>query len=627
MTVLQVSHLTKEYDHRVVWSDVSFHVAQGERIGLIGANGSGKSTLLRILARLDQPKSGELHYFHPNLRVSYMGQEWENRLQGSALDAVLAAVPELSRLRQEIKETEASLHDASSQESLDNYYRLLADYQSAEGYERELQAETLLKKMGLIAAEIELPMASLSGGQRTRVGLARALFSAPDLLLLDEPTTHLDLGALEWLEQTLRQYKGTLVIVSHDRSFLDEVATRILELSDQAIASFPGNYSAYLQQKELQHQTQTTAYQKQQREIRGIQEAIRRQEQWFRKASSTKGSDQRSFNQDGFFAGKYADRASKHANGIRAKENRMRHIEEQRVDKPRTHRRLNIKVEDQGGVRRFLLRTDGLSMRYGDRVLFNELNLTLVRGEHVAIVGPNGCGKTTLLRVLLGQETPTEGSVDLAGLNIGYFSQETESLTPEFSVLDEIRGTGISDLTDARTLAGSFLFRGEDVYKPVSVLSSGERARLALAKLVAKNPDLLVLDEPTNHLDIPSRERVEQVLADYGGTILLVSHDRYLLRKLATQIWMFSDRQVLCYREGYDDYLISIGKQGNRDRTPGTADLEYRLSVAQMRLALISGQMADSQTKNDAGAMGQLRSEFMDLSKEIERLRAAGQSG
>ncbi|MGE5653289.1 MAG: ribosomal protection-like ABC-F family protein [Bacillota bacterium] len=623
MIILQATNLTKEYDHRLVWSDLSFHVTQGERIGLIGANGCGKSTLLRILAKLDQPKSGEIHYTHPELRISYMGQEWESRLHGTALDTVLGGDPELARLRQEMREAEASLQDSSDQDALDRYYQLLSDYQSAQGYERELQAATLLKRMGLLSAEIELPMASLSGGQRTRVGLARVLFSAPDLLLLDEPTTHLDLDALEWLEQTLRQYQGTLIVVSHDRSFLDAVATRILELSDLKIASFPGNYSAYLQQKELQYQTQTAAYQKQQREIRGIQEAIRRQEVWFHRASNVKGSVQRSFNQDGFFLGKYADRASKHANGIRAKENRMRHIEEHRVEKPRSHRRLNMRLGEQGSLGRFLVRTRGLGMSYGDKMLFTDLDLTLEREEHVAIVGPNGCGKTTLLRILLGQEAPTAGTVECAGFSIGYFSQETETLSPELTVLEEIRSTGIGDLTTARTLAGSFLFRGEDVYKPVSVLSSGEKARLALAKLVAKSPDLLVLDEPTNHLDIPSRERVEDVLVAYSGTILLVSHDRYLLRKLATQVWRFSDRRITCYREGYDEYLTSIGKQTRLEQAPNLAQTEYQLSVAQMRLALISGQMADQKTQNDPEAMEQLRSEFMELSKEIETLRGA----
>ncbi len=624
MTILQVSNLTKEYDHRLVWSDLSFQVTQGERIGLIGVNGCGKSTLLRILARLDHPKSGEIHYVRSNLRFGYMGQEWESRLQGGALETVLGGDPELSRLRHEMRAAEAGLQSDSSQGALDRYYQLLADYQSAGGYERELEAETLLKKMGLLAAEIELPMASLSGGQRTRVGLARVLFSAPDLLLLDEPTTHLDLDALEWLEQTLIRYQGTLIVVSHDRSFLDAVATRILELSEQTIMSFPGNYSSYAQQKELQQQTQAAAYQKQQREIRSIQESIRRQEQWFQKASNVKGSAQRNFNQDGFFLGKYADRASKHANGIRAKENRLRHIEEGRVEKPRTQRRLNMRMGDQGSsLGRFLLRTRGLGMSYGERMLFADVDLTLERGARVAVVGPNGCGKTTLLRLLLGQETATTGSVERAGQSIGYFSQETETLSPDLTVLDEIRSTGITDQTDARTLAGSFLFRGEDVYKPVSVLSSGEKARLALAKLVAKNPDLLVLDEPTNHLDIPSRERVEQVLTDYGGTILLVSHDRYLLRKLATEIWRFVDRRLQCYHEGYDDYLVSIGKRARLSQAPDLAEIDRQLSVAQMRLALVSGQMADTLAQSNPDAMDRLRAEFMELSKEIDRLRVA----
>ncbi len=624
MTILQVSHLTKEYDHRLVWADLSFQVARGERIGLIGANGCGKSTLLRILAGLDQPKSGEIHYSHPELKVSYMGQEWESRLQGSALETVLAGDPILARLRREMQAAEATMQRDSSQQTLDHYYQLLSDYQSAQGYEREVEAETLLKKMGLLSAEIELPMARLSGGQRTRVGLARVLFSAPDLLLLDEPTTHLDLDALEWLEQTLCHYQGTLVVVSHDRSFLDTVATRILDLSDRTIASFPGNYSSYVQQRELQQQTQAAAYQKQQREIKGIQEAIRRQEQWFQKGSNVKGSEQRSTNQDGFFLGKYADRASKQARGVRAKESRLQQIEERRVDKPRSHRRLNMRMGgESASLGRFLLRTRALGMAYGEKVLFTDLDLALERGAHVAIVGPNGCGKTTLLRLLLGQEGSTAGSVERSGLRIGYFSQEAETLSPELTVLDEIRSTGIIDQTDARTLAGSFLFRGEDVYKPVSVLSSGEKARLALAKLVARSPDLLVLDEPTNHLDIPSRERVEQVLAEFGGTILLVSHDRYLLRKLATEVWHFAGQRVLCYRERYDDYLVTIGKRARLEHAPDLAEIDRQLAVAQMRLALVSGQMADTHTQNDPQGMERIRAEFMELSREIDRLRTA----
>ena len=498
--------------------------------------------------------------------------------------------------------------------------------------EREAVAATTLRKAGLSAAEIDLPLDGLSGGQRTRVGLATALLARPDVLLLDEPTSNLDIDALDWLEDTLRGYPGTVMVVSHDRYFLDAVATRILELDDGTVRSFAGNYSAYRREKDRLAAEQAAYYRKQRREIEGLEAAVRRERQWFDRAAKgpVSGGDK-------FFMGKYRDRATKHATRFQAKEKRLERLDETKVKKPRAAGGLDPRFATKGGGARFLIRTRDLAMGYPGKPLFARADLALQRGSRVAIIGPNGCGKTTLLRILLGQEAPVAGTFERAGFTVGYFAQEAQTLDPRRTVYQEVaaalaegrggppaaRGPGVAhvDQSAVRSFAGAFLFSGEEVAKTVDQLSSGERARLALAKLVARNPDVLVLDEPTNHLDIPARERVEAVLETFPGTILLVSHDRYLLRRLADRVWAFRDGTVVAYGGGYEEYLALTRRQTQERKAPGSAERRERLAVLETRLAVVGARMADGRVKRDEAEMTRLREEFVALQREAAEIK------
>ena len=472
MTLLQATNLRKLYDHRVIWDGVSFHLAAGERVGLIGPNGSGKTTLLRILAGRGEATAGQVNWVRPGLRVGYLEQKRASLPGGStALQTVLGG---------------------------DGAQAVLGDG-SARDFDREIEAATLLRKTGLTRAEVDLPLESLSGGQRTRVGLAAALLARPDVLLLDEPTSNLDIDALDWLEDTLRGYAGTVMVVSHDRYFLDAVATRILELDDGTIRSFAGNYSAYRRESDRLAVEQAASYRKQRREIEGLEAAVRRERQWFDRAAKgpVSGGDK-------FFMGKYRDRATKHATRFQAKEKRLERLDESKVEKPRAAGGLDPRFAAKGGGARFLIRTRDLAMGYPGKPLFARADLALQRGSRVAIIGPNGCGKTTLLRILLGQEAPVAGTVERAGFTAGYFAQEAQTLEPRRTVYQEVAaalaegrggerpggaegrdgppaagGSGGArvDQSAVRSFAGAFLFRGEEVAKTVGQLSSGERAR------------------------------------------------------------------------------------------------------------------------------------------------------
>jgi ATPase subunit of ABC transporter with duplicated ATPase domains len=556
MMVLQANQITKEYQGIPVLTGVTFHLAGGERVGLVGANGCGKSTLMKILAGEMSADGGSISWVTDGLSRAYLSQEgaWA---PDRAIGEQMGPVP-----------------------------------------------DDLLAKCGLTRAMLSPVPGRLSGGQKTRAALARALANRADVLLLDEPTNHLDTDGLAWLESLLAAYRGTVLVVSHDRYFLDRVATRMLEMDRGHVKEYPGNYSAYARQKQMELERAKVEYRHYIHEKKRLEAAIRRQMEWAVKAHNDKpprseGKVQLGINKDS---------ARDLWKGVKNMEKR---IERLRVDRPREAQSINLRFDAAGDGGRNLVLAENLGFTYdGARWLFRHAGFYVQRGDKVAIVGPNGAGKTTLLRLLLGDLVPTEGRLYCSPRRVAYLAQELETLDLSQTVLAEATGNSAMDQAYARSLLGCLLFSGEDVLKPVSVLSGGERVRLALAKILLSAPDVLVLDEPTNGLDLPSRERVEEALESFPGTLLLVSHDRYLLRRIATRVISVSGGKLAAFGGGYEAF--TRGARGGAE-----VDRQALRILLEMRLACLSHELARTPEEEKE----RVNAEFLELSRQIRALR------
>jgi ATP-binding cassette subfamily F protein 3 len=562
MSLITVANLSKSFGPVDLFAGISFAVPKGSRLALVGPNGCGKTTLLRILVGLDEPSGGTISRAK-NLRIGYLPQEAGFEMGGTVWDACLDVFSDLLARQEELARLEAEMAVPQTREpALLRYGHLQQEFDRRGGYTYPTRIKQVLTGLGFSPDDYRLSLDHLSGGQRTRAFLARLLLSDPDLLMLDEPTNHLDIAAVEWLENYLSQWEGAVVIVSHDRYFLDRVANGILEMAFGATEHYPGNYSAYLQTRELrwEHRRDTFEAEKEKllKEVDYIKRNISGQN-----VSQAKGKLRRlsrivqAIEQIGMEAvlnQKWAETSGEviiatSPFGPEEAERRVRALTPPRRTLPRL--RLNLRTAPRSGE--LVLRTSGLKVGYPDRLLFSCPDILLRRGDCGALIGPNGAGKTTFLKTVLGQLAPLEGEVTLgASLKIGYFAQAHEGLDPENTLFQEIDSLMPNWLPgQVRDYLGKYLFSGEEVFKKVSVLSGGERGRLALAKLALQDTNLLLLDEPTNHLDIPSQEVLEAVLDDYGGTILLVTHDRYLIDALGTQIWEIEpDESQLTVFEG-----------------------------------------------------------------------------
>jgi len=511
MPVLTAQDLSKSYGALDIFSDVSFSIPHKSRIGLLGANGIGKTTLLRILIGEEEASSGKVN-FARGTRIGYLPQEARLSSDRTLWQECVAVFQPLLDRQIELHTIEETLaKEGNTEEILENYGRLQAEFEALGGYTYETRIRMTLTGLGFGKADEKRPLPQLSGGQRTRALLARLLLSEPDLLLLDEPTNHLDIAAVEWLEDYLKNWPGAVLIVSHDRYFLDQVATSIWEMTP-SLEDYHGNYSAYLRQREERYQRRLEEYEAQSEFIEKEEEYIRRN---------------------------IAGQNTRQAQGRRKRLERL--LEDTRLAPPVHKRSLHLRLNTAGRSGELVLRTRSLSVGYADegKPLFNVPDLTLVRGECAAIIGPNGAGKTTFLKTILDKLPPLAGETLLgSSLQIGYFAQAHEDLHPTWTLIEEIQGVAPKMLpAEVRDYLAKFLFTGDDVFKQVKLLSGGERGRLAMACLALQGANLMLLDEPTNHLDLPSQEVLQSVLADFGGTILLVSHDRYLIDALATQIW------------------------------------------------------------------------------------------
>ncbi len=533
MSILVVNNIEKSFGGDTILGGVSFRLAWGQKMGLVGRNGSGKTTLLRILTGQMDADRGTANYAR-GIRFGYLRQEqavehgWT--VYQEAEDAFRPVLEMEERLR-ELEQQMGHSGEAQLQDVMEEYGQMRDRFEAMGGYESLRDIKLVLKRLGFAEEDMQKATALLSGGEKTRLAVAKLLLSGPDVLLLDEPTNHLDLEATEWLEGFLKDFGGALVLVSHDRYFLDRVATTIAEIENTKLTTYKGNFTAYWAQKEANKVRQTEMHEREQREIARLVEFF---EKW--KNTPSKRSQ--------------AVMRLRWANRIRAN-----------ATEAPSHRgkapHLGVKSNSRSGNEVMIL--DRLTKRYGDRTLFEDVDLLIARRMRVGIVGPNGAGKSTLIEIVLGREDPTSGSARLgANVSVGYFAQEASDLDPEATVLEHMFGLGDMLPVEARTHLGKFLFTGDDVYRKVEKLSGGEKNKLALAQLTYLRPNLLILDEPTNHLDIESREALVKMLRTYDGTLILVSHDRYLLDQITTHTLEIKEGRVTFFDGPYRAYRESV---------------------------------------------------------------------
>jgi len=588
MSILTASNLSKFFGADEIFSGISVSIPAAARIAMVGPNGAGKTTLLRVLIGLDAPTDGAIS-LAKGTRTGYLPQNPELDGEQTVYQEMLAVFDHLRRLEHELSHLEHHLTD----ELLERYGRLQTEFEAAGGYTYEMQIEQVLRGLGFPRDLHDRSLSQLSGGQKTRALLARLLLEKPDLLVLDEPTNHLDIDAIEWLEGFLRNYEGAVLMVSHDRYFMDSCATVIWELDWGEIELYRGNFSHYIQQREERHERRLKDYEAQ-------QEFIAKEEDYIRKNIAGQNTAQ--------------------AKGRRKRLERMMDSDWLRR-KPPKKRSFHIHLRAEVRTGDHVLRTKNLNVGY-DTPLFTSPDLLLLRGEVAAIIGPNGAGKSTFLKTILGELPALRGeAVWGSQVDIGYFAQAHERLNPTNTVFDELLTVKNLPISEARNYLGGYLFTGDDVFRPVSTLSGGERGRLALAKLALDGANVLLLDEPTNHLDIQSQELLQDVLANFGGTILLVSHDRYLIDALATQIWHITPGKMTLFTGRYAEYLATLqppseakkttppSKKSNTENTRKNGMTSYQ---RQKRLEELESEIAD------------LEAVIAALWTQLEDLSAAG---
>ena len=540
--LLTVNQINKQFDGVSVLTDVSFGIADHEKAAIVGINGAGKTTLLRIIMNELSPDSGSVTTAK-DASIGYLAQKQNVSSENTILEEMMGAKPEVPALEKRIHETERDMKDASGSELkrlMDLYTDLNHSYELADGYSYQSEVIGILKGLGFAEEEFGKKISALSGGQKTRAALGKILLRKPDLVILDEPTNHLDMNSIRWLETYLLNYKGAVIIVSHDRYFLDRIAGKVIEIDGSYSTVFSGNYTDYANKKESLRAAQMSAYLKQQADIEH-QEAVITKLKSFNREKSIRRAESRE---------KMLDKMD-----VLEKPEEIR-------DKMKIH--LSPRIQSGNDV----LAVEGLSMAFGNEMLFEDQSFSIRRGEHVAIIGDNGTGKTTILKIINGLLEPVSGSYRLgSNVTIGYYDQEHHVLHDGKNIFEEISDDYPSlNNTQIRTTLAAFLFTGDDVYKPISQLSGGEKGRVSLAKLMLSEANFLILDEPTNHLDIQSKEILEAAIRGYDGTVLYVSHDRFFINRTATRILELADRRLTEYLGNYDYYI----EKKNEAETPAS---------------------------------------------------------
>ena len=623
MIILAVQDIQKSFGTHEVLKGVSFTLQEQERMGLVGVNGSGKSTLMKIIAGIETADGGTVS-IQKGLRIGYLAQQGEFR-EGETVRETLESVFEpLVQMEAEMRDLEQKMaeqgDDAEALRRLGGRYdALMHEFERRNGYGWRSQVSGVLKGLDL-RDHADMPVNRLSGGERTRLCLGRMLLSEPDLLLLDEPTNHLDLKSIAWLEEYLQGYRGAVLVISHDRYFMDHVCGRMAELLMGGLETYTGNYTQYLEKRTEVYEIRMKAWELQQKEI-ARQEAVIAMYRRFNREKS-----------------------------IRLAESREKRLEKiERLERPQEEGTVHFRFETRRRTGDDVLQTDRLKKSYGDRVLFSDLDIHVKAGDRIALIGDNGTGKSTLLKCLTGEEKPDAGVIRWGtGVDIGYYDQHQAGLHENKTVLDEVWDRfPRMEQYEVRGALGMFLFTGDDVFAPVSTLSGGEKGRVALTELMLRKDNVLLLDEPTNHLDMDSREVLENALADFPGTIIAVSHDRYFINRFAEKVCVLEDGTLKEYLGNYDSYFekvsraeepdgeyagmtrTAIDKEKKKSREEQQrikaekermAALEARIAVAEREAAVLENALADPETWKDAGSAAEKTRKYNALKDEIEQL-------
>ncbi len=592
MVLINCSNLKKAFGTRVLFDKVSFGIENNDKIGLIGANGTGKTTLFKMLLGEMDSDGGEV-FKSKETNIGYMQQQASMNSSKTIWDEIISVYAPLIEIENRLEEINILLNSNTDdiEKLTDEQHRLNEEYNLKGGFVYKNIAKASLMGLGFKESDFVTPFSSLSGGEQTRVILCKLLLGDSNLLFLDEPTNHLDIESVEWLEGFLKEYKGAFVVISHDRYFLDRVTTKTFELENNKLTIYNGNYSTYILQKEERQKTILRKYENTEKEINRIEGIIQQQRRWNREKN------------------------------IKTAESKQKQIDrlEKDLEKPEVMQeniRFKFGIKSLGG--NDVLSCNELSMAFGENKLFENANIDIKRGERVFLLGANGCGKTTLFKILLGKQAPTSGTYKIGeNIEIGYYDQKQQNLDSSKDAIDEIWDAYPKlNQTQVRNAMATFLFKNDDVFTPISALSGGEKARIVLLKLMLLGANCLILDEPTNHLDIKSREALEQALLDYEGTLFMISHDRYFINKLANKIYYMGNNKVKLYNGDYTyfkDHKTDEESVTNCQRAETKSKLDYKAQKEHDALIRkLKNQLAKTEEQIEI-----MENEISNLEKEI----------